>query len=106
MLGVTTEILANLSPNPTTMRLRLEDGNGLIHAESLSFFLSEKMARPEAQALVKAFCIKAAATNRSLASIAAERLPDVDLSAVFVDGGLGQGPAEARAFVARARSVP
>jgi 3-carboxy-cis,cis-muconate cycloisomerase len=103
MLGLTTEILANLSPNPTAMRLRLEDGNGLIHAESLSFFLSEKMARSEAQTLVKTFCIKAASTDRSLASIATERLPGIDLSTVFTDGGLGQAPAEARAFAARAR---
>lgn len=103
MLGLSIDLLATLSPDAAAMRLQLEGGQGLIHAEALSFFLTAQMPRPEAQALVKALCTEAAATGRTLASVAEVRLPGVDLSPVFLNPGLGQAPAEARAFAARAR---
>lgn len=99
MLQVTVDMLGDLTPDPAAMRRNLEDGPGLIHAEALSFAMSERMSRPEAQAMVKAMCAEALATGTPLATLA-ER---AGIGPEFSGAAPGQAPAEARAFANRVR---
>lgn len=101
MLAVAEGLLAGLAPDGAAMRVQLDGGLGLIHAEALSFALAAHLPRPEAQAEVKALCKAATETQRPLAALVAERFPDGNWDEVFGAGGLGQAPAEARAFAAR-----
>ncbi len=101
MLAVAEGMMAGIAPDAAAMRVQLEGGLGLIHAESLTFALAAQVPRPEAQAEVKALCKAAQATGRPLAVLAAERFPELDLASVFGPGGLGHAPAEARSFAQR-----
>jgi 3-carboxy-cis,cis-muconate cycloisomerase len=103
MLSLAQEVMANVSPSGTNMARALEDGHGLIHAEALSFALAEQMPRPEAQALVKELCVEAAATGTPLLTLASRRFPQVRWPERQAAAGLGQAPAEAKAFTARVR---
>ncbi len=105
MLSLADEALADLAPDPSAMRRILEDGPGLIHAEALAFALAGQMSRPEAQEVVTDMCHEAAATGTSLATLAGRRFPGTDWDARLAASGLGQAPAEARAFAARTRGA-
>lgn len=105
-LTAAEELLTGLTPNPDAMRAGIDDGLGLIYAEALSFALAAHMPRPEAQAAVKALCLRAHDTGDSLAALAAEAWPDHDLSPLFSpEAQLGTAPDEARAFAAAAGSL-
>lgn len=96
-----------LTPNPEAMAAALATGQGLIHAEALSFALTAKLPRPEAQAEVKALCRKVAETGRPLHDLAGLAHPDLDLSAVFDPARqLGEAPAAARRFAEAVRALP
>lgn len=96
-----------LAPNPGAMTANLAAGQGLIHAEALSFALTAKLPRPEAQAEVKALCRKVAETGQPLPALAALAHPDLDLSAVFDPARqLGDAPATARRFANAVRALP
>ncbi|MBC2836417.1 lyase family protein [Paragemmobacter straminiformis] len=101
MLALAEGMLAGLTPDGEAMRVQLDGGLGLIHAEALAFALAARLPRPEAQAEVKALCARALDSGLPLAALVAERFPDGDWAALFGAGGLGQAPAEARAFAAR-----
>ncbi len=103
MLTLAAETLASLAPDGAAMARGLEAGQGLIHAEALSFALAETMPRPEAQAAVKEMCAQAMGTGTPLLALAAQRFPQTDWAAQLAGAGLGQAPAEARAFAARVR---
>lgn len=103
MLGLSADLLAQLSADPAAMRRQLEGGYGLIYAEALAFALSARMPRPDAQALVKALCAEAQATGTPLAALAGQRFTDTDWEQTLSAAGLGQAPAEARSFAARVR---
>jgi 3-carboxy-cis,cis-muconate cycloisomerase len=105
MLALADETLRSLGPDPAAMARLLDDGTGLIHAEALSFALGARMPRPKAQDAVKAMCAEAAATGTALTELAAERFPGTDWNALVRASGLGQAPAEARAFAARVRGA-
>lgn len=100
MLTLASDLLADLVPDAQAMARLLEAGNGVIHAEALSFALAAHMPRPEAQAAVKSLCAEVAATGTPLLQVAASRYPLVNMQA---RADLGQAPAEARAFAARVR---
>lgn len=103
MLTLAQDLMATLTPVNAAMARALEEGNGLIHAEALSFALAERMPRPDAQALVKQMCAEATASGTPLLILAAQRFPHLDGQQGLAASGLGQAPAEARAFAARVR---
>lgn len=103
MLSLAAEVLGSLAPDGAAMARALEEGQGLIHAEALSFALAETMPRPEAQAAVKELCAQALSSGAPLLVLAARRFPQTDWAARLAGAGLGQAPAEARAFAARVR---
>ena len=55
-MRVAEGMMAGIAPDAAAMRVQLEGGLGLIHAESLTFALAAQVPRPEAQAEVKALC--------------------------------------------------
>lgn len=103
MLGLALDLAGRLAPDPQAMARAIDDGRGLIHAEALSFALSARMPRPEAQARVKALCREAEATGAHLAALAARDFPGTDWAALLARQSLGQAPAEARAFARAVR---
>ncbi len=104
MLSLAQEVMASLTPNATAMTQMLNADHGQIHAEALSFALADIMPRPDAQAAVKELCAEAAATGSPLLTLAARRFPQRDWAVQIAQSGLGQAPAEARAFAIRTRS--
>lgn len=103
MLSLAQDIIGNLTPEEAAMARALDDGQGLIYAEALSFALVELMPRPEAQAAVKDMCALATATGTPLLTLAAQHFPKIDWQSRLAETGLGQAPAEARAFAAYVR---
>lgn len=105
-LAVARALMPQIAPDAERMRVGIEDGLGLIHAEAVSFLLARHMPRPEAQAAVKALCREAQDTRTPLAQLAARDWPDTDWAAVLrPEAQLGVAPAEARAFAARAAAL-
>ncbi|WP_103334223.1 lyase family protein [Pseudotabrizicola formosa] len=104
MLFLAGEIAETLVPDGAAMTLLLEEGQGLIHAEALTFALARQMPRPDAMAAVKEMCLEAQATQTALSALASARFPGTDWAEQLATGGLGQAPVEARAFVARVRA--
>ncbi len=98
-------LAATITPRPIQMQGALESSLGLIHAEALSFALTESLPRPEAQKVVKALCREALDKRTPLADLAGADYPDLDLSLFDPPRGLGSAPADARAFAARARGL-
>ena len=86
------------------MASALDAGQGLIHAEALSFALAHALPRPEAQAAVKRLCTEAGKTGAHLSDLVARDYPDLDLAAVFDPARqMGTAPDDARAFASAAR---
>ncbi|KPP85281.1 MAG: 3-carboxy-cis,cis-muconate cycloisomerase [Rhodobacteraceae bacterium HLUCCO07] len=101
------DLAETLIPLPEAMTTALNNGQGLIHAEALSFALAAKMPRPEAQAEVKALCTKVSETGCPLRDLAGEAHPDLDLSAVFDPiRQLGEAPVAARRFADAVHALP
>lgn len=101
MLSLALQITEDIAPNAEGLARNLAAGNGLFHAEALTFALADRVPRPEAQALVKSLCAEATATQTPLLTLAAQRFPETDWTALLTTAPLGQAPAEARAFAAR-----
>lgn len=99
-LGLALDLAGRIMPDPAAMARALNDGGGLIHAEALTFALARRLPRPEAQAAVKRLCREVEASGISLPDLATRDFPGEDWQAVLAQGGLGQAPAEARAFAA------
>jgi 3-carboxy-cis,cis-muconate cycloisomerase len=102
-LSLSAETAARIAPDPAAMARSLDEGQGLIHAEALSFALARRMPRPEAQAAVKRLCREALATGTPLVDLVARDHPGEDWAARLGLEGLGQAPAEARAFARAVR---
>jgi 3-carboxy-cis,cis-muconate cycloisomerase len=95
-------LLAGLTPDANAMRAALAN-NDLIHAEALSFRLTEILPRPEAQAATKSLCQRVSG-DTSLAQVARAAYPDLALDDVFDPASqMGQAPSQARAFAKRVR---
>lgn len=104
MLSLANEIAESIVPDGAAMSRLLEDGQGLIHAEALTFALAGQMPRPEAMAAVKEMCREAMVSQTPLTELARLRFPGTDWAERLASGGLGQAPVEAMAFVARVRA--
>ena len=76
-----------------------------IHAEALSFALAKTMPRPEAQKTTKQLCQDALAKQVPLADLVHADYPDVAETLFDPSTQMGQAPADAAAFVARARAL-
>ncbi|KEJ88068.1 lyase family protein [Sulfitobacter donghicola] len=96
---------AAITPDTSRMAAAMEDGLGLIHAETLSFALAEKMQRPDAQAATKELCQQAQAQQTPLEQVARAAYPDLPKDLFNLATTLGRAPEEARAFVLRAKAV-
>lgn len=103
-LTVAEDLAKSISPDTGAMLRHIEANGGMLFAEALSFALSSRIPRPDAQDEVKRLIDTALSAGRDLAEIAVEAYPDLDLTSVFDPlRQLGQAPAEARAFAARSR---
>ncbi|MDX1781182.1 MAG: adenylosuccinate lyase family protein [Thalassovita sp.] len=92
-------LAASLTPDADAMAAALGGYQGLIHAEALSFRLTQKMPRPDAQAAVKALCREAAASGAELSDLARAAYPDLPLHDIFDPARqTGSAPDDARAF--------
>ncbi len=104
-LAVAEELARTVAPIPERMAAQVDDGTGLIFSEALSFALTDRMSRTDAQAKVKTLCTEARETGLHLRRLV-ERDFQGDWTAVFDPSRqLGQAPAEARAFAAAARGA-
>lgn len=99
-------LVPGLAPQAEAMGAAFEQSQGLMQAEALSFFLTSKMPRPEAQAEVKRLCKQVIAEGGHLRDAAQAAFGDLDLSAVFgAAGQLGDAADQARAFAASVRAL-
>ena len=96
---IAKDLSTTLAPNAATMLAALDNGLDLIHAEALSFALTAKLPRPEAQATVKSLCQEVTASNTPLRELVARDHPDLDAASLFdAAQQLGQAPSEAQSF--------
>ncbi len=98
----TARTLANgLAPKPDAMMAAFDGGQGLIHAEALSFALAAHMPRPDAQAEVKRLCLDVQKTGQHLAMATKAAFPNIDTAEIFdLSQQMGDAPAQARQFAA------
>ncbi|TJZ90933.1 adenylosuccinate lyase family protein [Paracoccus gahaiensis] len=96
------EVLGKLSPDARAMQRDLGAGQGTIHAEALSFALSETrgMDRVAALGQVASLCLRALASGVDLLDLAATEWPGEDWHRRVAARSLGTAPDEARAFAA------
>lgn len=104
-LGQAKVISADLAPRPVQMNETLQAGLGLIHAEALSFALTEMMPRPEAQKATKALCAEAMHKRVPLGDLATSAYPDLDANIFDAKHGLGQASSDALAFAKHAEAL-
>jgi len=81
------------------------DGQGLLHAEALSFALARHMARPDAQAATKALVAKAVADDRPLRDVAQAAHPDLPDDVFDARAQMGLASSDARAFASRVAAL-
>jgi len=104
-LAVGEQLSTSVDPVPHLMAARIDDGRGLIFAEALSFALTDRMSRPDAQATVKTMSREVQETGVSLRNLAQRDFPG-DWSHVFdVTRQLGTAPTDARAFARSAKTT-
>jgi 3-carboxy-cis,cis-muconate cycloisomerase len=104
-LQMAKRLAGQMTPDVERMRRTLDGSHGTVQAEALSFALSARMPRPEAQAAVKALCADAIARQTPLVDLAQAAYPDLPASCFEPLAQAGQAPAEARAFAQRAQSL-
>ena len=100
MLQRAVEVLARLAPDADAMAADLQAGHGTIHAEALTFALTEQglLPRDQAAARVGALSLQALEGGRDLLDLASETWPDADWRKTITSRILGHAPQEARAF--------
>ncbi|WP_304617182.1 lyase family protein [Paracoccus sp. (in: a-proteobacteria)] len=100
MLLRASEVLARLSPDPLAMAADLEAGHGTIHAEALTFAVTEAglLPRDRAASRIGALSRLALAEGRELLTLAEAEWPGIDWRRALHRRMLGTAPDEARAF--------
>ncbi|MBL9049948.1 MAG: 3-carboxy-cis,cis-muconate cycloisomerase [Tabrizicola sp.] len=99
-LALAAEVAGRIQPDAAAMERVLRTDAGTIHAEALTFALTDRMPRPEAVVAVTRLCAEGLATGTDLLTLAARDWPGL-----AVPLALGEARAEARAFAAAARAV-
>jgi len=103
---IARELSATITPQPENMLQALERANGMIHAEALSFALSETLPRPAAQATVKRLCQESSGTGQDLRSLAERDFPGLAFDNLFDPvQQLGTAPAEALRFAQKVEEL-
>jgi 3-carboxy-cis,cis-muconate cycloisomerase len=74
------------------------EGDGFLFAENLTFALTEKMSRPEAQDTVKGLVKEARERGKPLSVLARADFPHLPVTFFTATAALGAAPDEARAF--------
>ena len=105
MLEQARSLSAGLSPDPAAMAQTLQDGRGFVHAEALSFALTSRMSRPDAQKAVKTLCA-GLASETALSEAALARWPDLPAGLFDPSRQMGHAPTEARAFAIAVKERP
>lgn len=104
-VALATEVAEGLTPNPERMESHIKATNGMIFAEAVSFALTSKMSRPEAQVETKTLIARALKTGLTLQEVAIEAHPDLDHAQIFQPSEqLGTASEDARAFANAART--
>lgn len=98
-LALAGDLAGRIQPDHVAMARVLETDAGTIHAEALTFALTDRMPRPEAETAVKRLCAEALATGTDLRELAARDWPRIAIPLA-----LGESPAEANAFAAAAKT--
>ncbi|MBT8153986.1 adenylosuccinate lyase family protein [Epibacterium ulvae] len=94
-----------IAPRIDQINIDLSRNFYVIHSEALTFALTARFTRPEAQAIVKRLCAEAMTQGVSLSQVAMEQFPDLTLDQVFDPiRQMGTAPIEARAFSKRAQA--
>lgn len=99
------DVVGRIAPQPQAMARNMARNHGLIHAEAISFALARRLPRPEAQVRIKALCAEAMETGTDLRRLVARDWPETDWQTEIADTLVGQAPAMARSFAARARGI-
>ncbi len=94
-----------LSPDAAAMTATLDSAQGLLSAEALSFALTGRMSRPDAQSEVKLLCKEVIANGTHLRDAALARWPDLPATLFRPEAQMGQAPHEARAFATAVRAL-
>ena len=97
-------VVQAMAPDQAQMRAHL-GGQGLLHAEALSFALAREMSRPDAQAATKALVAEAIARNQPLAHVARAAHPTLPPALFEAAAQMGTAPMDARAFAQRVASL-
>ena len=105
-LTLAQDVAGALTPDADGLRAPLDAPPQAWAAEALTFALAETMPRPEAQDASKALVAEALKTNAPLPALAAQKFPGTDWAAKLApEALLGEAPALARRFAARAQEV-
>ena len=102
-LTLAVDLAEQVAPVPDVMAEGLAQDHGVIFAESISFALSRRMPRHDAQASVAALCEEARRAGIDLRVLAGRKWPEIDWT-VLARGIAGSAPADARAFAMAARA--
>lgn len=94
-----------LAPNTAALTRGFAATQDTYLAEALSFALTDRLPRPEAQAKLKALCAQVAKTGVPLSQLARAQWPDLPEALFLPQAHMGQAPTEARAFARAARAT-
>jgi len=103
-LDLGKNLSTQITPNLEHMDVALS-GLGLIHAEALSFALTEHMPRPDAQDATKALCAQAQDTGLPLSQVARDAYPDIDPKTFEPRHQMGDSTAAAHRFAALVKAL-
>lgn len=99
-LALAGDLTGRVCPDAAAMLRILDADAGTIHAEALTFALSDLMPRPEAAAAVRRLCAETLKTGTDLRAVAAQHWPGLT-----VPMAVGEAPSQARAFAALAQEM-
>jgi 3-carboxy-cis,cis-muconate cycloisomerase len=105
-LAVAQDLAGAVIPDTARMAAHIDATGGAMFAEALTFALTKKLPRPEAQAEVKNLVITAKEQGETLETMTKAAHPDLDLAPLFAPASqLGLAPDEALRFAAQARDL-
>lgn len=99
------QMATQIAPNAQGLQRSFDTTQGTYLAEALSFALTDRMPRPEAQTQVKALCAQAIETETQLSTLARAAWPDLQDTLFLPQTHMGQAPSEARAFSKAVRAL-
>lgn len=103
---IAKNLVTDIVPNTDAMQSALAGNLDLIHAEAVSFALTDTLSRPEAQAATKALAQEAAATNTPLFTLLARDFPALDLAGLCEPSHqMGQAPHDAARFASDVKTL-